>query len=57
MSSIWNTVEAEAWACGFQYEDYINLHKRKGSNPLKEGAYNLVCQAFDKDMEETSLEH
>ena len=55
--SIWATVEAEAWARGFRYEDYINLHKRNGSNPLREGAYNLVCQAFDKDMEEASLEH
>ena len=55
--SIWATVEAEAWARGFRYEDYINLHKKNGSNPLKERAYNLVCQAFDKDMEEASLEH
>ena len=57
MISIWNTVEAEAWSRALRYSDYINLHKRNGSNPLKEVAYELLCQAFDKDMEETFLEH
>ena len=52
--SIWATVEAEAWSRALRYDDYINLHKKSGSNPLKEKAYELVCQAFDRDMEETS---
>jgi hypothetical protein len=56
MNSIWNTVEAEAWSRSLQYEDYVSLHKRNVSNPLRKEAYKLICQAFDKDMEETSLE-
>jgi hypothetical protein len=57
MISIWVTIEAEAWSRSLRYSDYLNLHKRNGSNPLGEEAYKLLCQAFDKDMEEDFLEH
>ena len=54
--SIWSTVEAEAWACGLRYEDYLNLHNQNNTNALTEKSYRLVCVAFDADLEWT-FEH
>ena len=49
--SIWSTVEAEAWSRGFRYEDYVNLHYKNSTNALTEKSYQLICQAFDADLE------
>ena len=49
--SIWSTVEAEAWARGLRYEDYVNLHYQNSTNALTEKGYRLVSEAFDADLE------
>jgi hypothetical protein len=49
--SIWSTVEAEAWAYGLRYEDYLNLHNRNNTNALTEKSYRFICEAFDADLE------
>lgn len=58
MNSIWSSVEADAWSRGFDYEDYLHLHKQSclEARVVSEKAYYRLCAALDMNMDEEGLE-
>lgn len=58
--NIWSTLEAEAWCRGFDYENYHALCVRMSLTALGEKAYNILCEAFqtqlEEDMEDSGLD-
>ena len=48
---LWSTAEAESWARDLGYEDYVKMCSHIGCKPLCEDSYELMCQAFDVQVE------
>lgn len=48
---LWSTAEAESWARELGYEDYMKMCALIGCKPLCEDSYELMCQAFDCQLE------
>lgn len=50
--SIFDTVEAYAWATMAPYEDYVKFHKLAGCRGKLVSAktYSLICDAIENDM-------
>lgn len=55
LTSIWNSVEVDAWSRDFKYLEYIDLHQKtlqKGA-PLSYKAYNALRLVLHASMLET----
>ena len=52
MSNMWDTVEANAWSRGFDYDNYISLYKKvfPQGTPFKENTYLAFCGIFESLM-------
>lgn len=50
--SIYGTVECDAWSRGFNYDDYLDFHKRTGckARPVALAFYWALCGAFNNAM-------
>lgn len=49
--SIWSTLEMHCAASGFDYTQYVSMHKGIGSI-LSESGYQIVGQLFDNEYAE-----
>lgn len=54
ITSIWNTIECDAWSRDYRFSEYIAFHKKTGSPaaPLSSKAYVSLCTMFYDLMEE-----
>ena len=52
INSIWSSPEAEAWARGFRYHDYLHIHQQMGveAKTFSEEGYRAICAVFEDEM-------
>jgi len=55
MTTLWDSVEANAWARGFAYGDYVILYKKvfPTGTPFKLEFYNAFCQLLESHMDKS----
>lgn len=48
MTSMWSTVEANAWSRDFDYDNYVILYRKEfpQGTPFKEETYKKFCAVF-----------
>ena len=53
MTTLWDSVEANAWSRDFDYQNYILLYKKvfPSGTPFKEVFYKSFCQLLESNME------
>lgn len=56
--TVFSSIEADAWSRCFTYEDYVECYNRvfPGSSPVAVDVYELLCQAFELQMEHDNKE-
>ena len=48
---LWSTAEAESCARDLGYDDYVKMCSYIDCKPLCEESYDIMCQAFDFELE------
>lgn len=56
-TSIWGSIECDAWSRDFDYANYLNIHSLSSiqSNPVSREMYVFLKRAFETEMRDDFL--